>query len=140
MSGIKEKPTSRVRKEIPKILKEHPEGLTFNELFDELKTRIEDLVDDDGKDRVGVLQGIINKLKTIPVENMRVEKKGSTVYYFYVDGKLDELERVAKTFLDEVKNKSLLEYSILDFSKEDREHLKRYEELIIKLHELVYSE
>ncbi|THK12297.1 hypothetical protein, partial [Escherichia coli] len=79
--------TSKVRKEIPKILKKHKDGLTFNQLFDELKKIFgKELIDEDGKDRTGVLQGIINKLNTITIPNLRIEKRGSNVYYMYVDG------------------------------------------------------
>lgn len=130
--------TDRVRNEIPKILKRYKKGLTFNELFSELKNIFGDeLVDSEGKDREGVLRGISTRLSIKPIKNVRKENIGNNVIFIYVDGVLGELELTTKSFLDEVKNKDLLKYSILDFDKDDRETYKEYESLITQLHDLV---
>lgn len=130
--------TDRVRNEIPKILKRHKKGLTFNELFSELKNIFGDeLVDSEGKDREGVLRGISTRLSIKPIKNVRKENIGNNVIFIYVDGVLGELELTTKSFLDEVKNKDLLKSSILDFDKDDRETYKEYESLITQLHDLV---
>ncbi|MCR8747259.1 hypothetical protein [Romboutsia lituseburensis] len=133
--------TEKVRVEIPKVLKKHKQGLNFNDLFNELKKTLKDeLVNKDtGEDRFGVLRGIMNKLDTKPVDNMVIEKRGSSIYYVYVDGQLSEIERATKVFLDELKNKDLLKMSLLDLNKNERQRFKEYEELIIKLHDLTYN-
>lgn len=130
--------TEKVRNEIPVILKKHKNGLTFNQLFTELKKVFGDeLIDEKGKDREGVLRGIVNRLSSKPIKNVIKENNGINVIYIYVDGALGELELATKSFLDEIKNKELLKSSVLDFDKDDREIYKKYEDLITQLHDLV---
>lgn len=73
------------------------------------------MVDEDGKDREGVLRGIVNRLSTKPIQNVRKDSNGANVIYIYVEGVLGELQLTTKTFLDEIKNKELLKSSVLDF-------------------------
>ncbi|MEG0297547.1 MAG: hypothetical protein RR620_12585 [Clostridium sp.] len=127
--------TDKVRTEIPKILKLHKGGLTFNDLFKELKKIIPELVDN-GKDRSGVLRGVINKLESIPIESVIVERRMNNVFYVFVGSKIDELILASKSFVNEINSKDLLSLNQLSLNDDERTIYKEYEDLILKLNKL----
>ncbi|MGE8207452.1 hypothetical protein ACQKP0_23485 [Heyndrickxia sp. NPDC080065] len=133
--------TTKVRNEIPNILKNISnvhEGLQFNELFNQLKGRFgEDLVDENNKDRTGVLRGVVNKMDHIPIKNVRMEKRGTKTFYVYVMDELTELSRVSKQFINELNERGLTSTNVLNMKNQERNFYNKFIDAIANLNMVI---
>ncbi|WP_042356874.1 hypothetical protein [Bacillus rubiinfantis] len=154
MSGSKNTLTAKFRNLIPEILKKkefREKGLRFTELYQELTYLLSDEIQGD---RTGVLRGIVNKIEDIPVENVRLEKRGKELYFIYVpkdtediqkeeeieeyheSGTLNELERLIQHFLDEVQEKRLTQINLLSLDRTKREIYLGFLQLVSQLDDI----
>lgn len=127
--------TDKVRELIPVVLKENNKSMTFDELFKGLKKQIPELVED-GKDRTGVLRGVINKLDTIPIKNLVIEKKDKNVRYAYIDNKFEDLVRLSEEFVDELNKRELLSINVLELSEDEIQKYHKYQKIIFEISNL----
>ncbi|PEM13354.1 hypothetical protein COI51_21765 [Bacillus toyonensis] len=133
--------TTKVRNEIPNILRNISnvhEGLQFNELFNQLKGKFgEELVDENNKDRTGVLRGVVNKIDHIPIKNVRMEKRGTKTFYVYVMDELTELSRVSKQFINELNERGLTSTNVLNMKNQERNFYNKFIDTIANLNMVI---
>lgn len=133
--------TTKVRNEIPNILRNISnvhEGLQFNELFNQLKGKFgEELVDENNKNRTGVLRGVVNKIDHIPIKNVRMEKRGTKTFYVYVMDELTELSRVSKQFINELNERGLTSTNVLNMKNQERNFYNKFIDTIANLNMVI---
>lgn len=104
--------TAQIKEAMEVILKkkENEGGLTFNDLWDKLEDNKELkklMYNKENKKRVGILQGLSNRVKDGKIDNIKIIKKGNNSVFIYFSNKLEYLSRLTKTYLEEVQNLDL---------------------------------
>lgn len=124
--------TAKVRAEIPKVLNAEGIKLSEGQLLNRLVSKVPELKRDDGKVRSGVLRGILNKLDTIPVKDLKIEKIGGNVYYYADENK--GWNYLVDEFVKEIDNNDILKLDFKkDVSDEEIEFVKKASKVIIEL-------
>lgn len=131
--------TQQMRQAIPIILKEKfPKGATFEELWEELfkdKKMAKIMINKDKKPRLGLLQGLSNRIKDGKEDNLMVIKREDGKNYFiYYDNSLEKLTKLTENYVSSVKNITFDKDTKLEKGKEDL--LKEQNILIKKLEEV----
>ncbi|MGY3766631.1 hypothetical protein ACWOAH_08920 [Vagococcus vulneris] len=131
--------TQMLRQAIPLILKEKfKEGATFEELWAELfkdKKLAKVMINTDKKPRLGLLQGLSNRIKDGKEENlMLVKKEDGKNYFMYFDNSLEKQVKLTQNYLSSFRNINFDKETKLDKNKEDL--LKEQIELLKKLEEI----
>lgn len=133
--------SSRVREEIPNILKSVENinrGLRFNELFKKLKKKFpNELVNENNEDRIGVLRGIVNKLEDIPIQGVRMEKRGNEIFFVFVSDELTELSRASEQFLSDLRQRKLTSIDVLSLQKTERDFYNEFIKIITDLNDVL---
>ena len=131
--------TQQLREVIPKILQENfSEGATFEELWDELftdKKLAKVMLNSKKQKRLGLLQGLTNRIKSNKEENIAIIKKedGKNYYVFY-DNSIDKLTKLTSNYLNTIQNITVDEETKITKTKEKL--IKEHQELTNKLMEL----
>lgn len=130
--------TERVREAIPEILKREEQPVSTKQLSALIAKEVTGYVED-GKERTGILRGIVHKHQTnqIPIPHVTLWKLNDVLYFEYVEDKVDLLTKEIQQFLKTVEEKQLLSENMMLLSKDK---LNRYQQLvqeIITLSELV---
>ncbi|MGL5684770.1 MAG: hypothetical protein ACRCXQ_03130 [Vagococcus fluvialis] len=136
--------TAMMRNTIPNILKEQfKNGATFDELWNELlkdKDLGKLMVNQDGKARLGLLQGLTNRIKANKESNICIVKKSDGKnYYMYYDNSIEKLTKLTSTYLDSIQNITINEGIKLTKTKEKilKEHIELTKQLMELNKELV---
>lgn len=133
--------SARVREEIPNILKnieDTNKGLRFNELFKKLKKRFpNELVNENNEDRIGVLRGIVNKIEDIPIQGVRMEKRGNEVFFVFVSDELSELSRISRQFVCYLRQQKLTSIDVLSLQKNERDIYNEFINIISDLDDVL---
>ncbi|MCI0130045.1 hypothetical protein [Vagococcus sp. CY53-2] len=131
--------TQQLREALPSILKTiFKEGATFDELWEELsknKKLAKIMYTDDKKPRIGLLQGLSNRVKDGKEENMMmVKKEDGKNYFVYYDSSLDKQIKLTTHYISSIKS---IEFDKdTKFTEEKETLLKQQTNLIKKLEEL----
>lgn len=131
--------TQQMRQEIPLILKKKfKDGARFEELWEELfkdKEMAKIMINKDKKPRLGLLQGLNNRIKDGKENNLMIIKKDDGKNYFlYYDNSLEKQTKLTENYLSSIKNITFDKDSKLEKEKEDL--LKEQNILIKKLEEV----
>ncbi|MGY3705034.1 hypothetical protein BW731_02240 [Vagococcus martis] len=99
--------TELIREKLPVILKsKFEDGATFDELWNELykdKSLKKVMVNEEGVKRLGLLQGLSNRIKANKEDNiMMVKKADGKNYFYYYDNTFEKLEKLTKIYVDSV--------------------------------------
>lgn len=135
--------TQLMRQAIPLTLKsKFKDGATFEELWEELykdKKLAKVMINKDKKPRLGLLQGLSNRIKDNKENNLMIIKKDDGKNYFiYYDNSLEKQIKLTENYLSSIKNIEFDKDTKLEKVKEDllREQntlIKKLEEVNIKL-------
>ncbi|HCM89007.1 MULTISPECIES: hypothetical protein [Vagococcus] len=131
--------TQMMRCVLPVILKEKfPKGATFEELWDELfkdKKLAKVMINSKKEKRLGLLQGLSNRIKDGKEENlMIIKKEDGKNYFMYFDDSLEKQIKLTENYLSSVKNINFDKDTKFEKVKEDL--LKEQKTLIKKLEEV----
>lgn len=131
--------TQQMRQAIPPILKEKfPNGAIFEELWEELfkdKKMAKIMINKDKKPRLGLLQGLSNRIKDGKEDNlMIIKKEDSKNYIVYFDNSLEKQTKLTENYVSAIKNIEFDKDTKLTKEKEDL--LKEQNDLIKKLEEV----
>lgn len=131
--------TQVMRQAIPPILKEKfSNGATFEQLWEELfkdKKMAKIMINKDKKPRLGLLQGLSNRIKDGKENNlMLVKKEDGKNYFIYYDNSLEKLTKLTENYLSSIKTITFDKDTKLEKGKEDL--LKEQNILIKKLEEV----
>lgn len=127
--------TSKVRENIPVVLKKSGKAVSEKELLELLAQRIPSLIKEDGELRKGVLRGILNKLNSIPVDNLHIQRSKDTnkILYSYIDGKKDKIKNRISSFCEELRNDNLLTADFLNDSQGTIQFIKDVTKIVKQL-------
>ena len=134
--------TQQLRETLPSILKTtFKEGATFDELWEELsknKKLAKIMYTDDKRPRLGLLQGLSNRVKDGKEENlMMVKKEDGKNYFVYYDSSLDKQIKLTISYISSIKS---IEFDKdTKFTEEKETLLKQQTNLIKKLEELTIA-
>lgn len=134
--------TQQLRETLPSILKTtFKEGATFDELWEELsknKKLAKIMYTDDKRPRLGLLQGLSNRVKDGKEENlMMVKKEDGKNYFVYCDSSLDKQIKLTISYISSIKS---IEFDKdTKFTEEKETLLKQQTNLIKKLEELTIA-
>ena len=128
--------TQQIRLELPTILKtKYSKGATFDELWEELvknKKLAKVMLNKDKEPRLGLLQGLSNRIKDGKEENIIIIKKyDGKNYFMYYDNTLDKQTKLTENYLYSIKN--IIFDKETKFSKEKQELIKEQNTLLKKL-------
>lgn len=128
--------TQQLREAIPKILQEKfSEGANFEQLWEELykdKKLAKLMINSKKQKRLGLLQGLTNRIKDNKEENIAIIKKeDGKNYYIYYDNSIEKLAKVTENYLQTTKGVDTTKDS--ELTKEKEILLKEHLELTKKL-------
>lgn len=112
---LEKSPTQSMRLELNSILKkeEFKNGINFNNLWDELEknTELKEMMyNEEGKKRLGLLQGLTNRINLNKEKNIQIIKKGTESLFVYFSSDLDYLFKTTSFYL---KTSSELDFSVV---------------------------
>lgn len=131
--------TQMMRCVLPVILKEKfPKGATFEALWEELckdKKLAIVMINSKKEKRLGLLQGLSNRIKDGKEENlMIIKKEDGKNYFMYFDDSLEKQIKLTENYLSSVKNINFDKDTKFEKVREDL--LKEQKTLIKKLEEV----
>lgn len=128
--------TQQLREAIPIILQEKfSEGATFEQLWDELfldKKLAKVMINSEKQKRLGLLQGLTNRIKDNKEENITIIKKeDGKNYYVYFDNSIEKITIITENFLKSIQAIDFKSDSNLTKEKEDivKKHVSVVEKL-----------
>lgn len=133
--------TAMIRGKLPVVLKnKFEDGATFDILWDELykdKSLKKVMVNEDGEKRLGLLQGLSNRIKANKEDNiMMVKKEDGKNYFFYYDSTLDKLSKLTSIYVGSV-HEIVTNSDVKDLDKETSEKFEKYLKLTSELQSLL---
>jgi len=122
--------TEMIREKLPVILKDKfKDGATFDLLWDELykdKSLKKVMVNEDGEKRLGLLQGLSNRIKANKEDNiMMVKKEDGKNHFFYYDNTLDKLSKLTSIYVGSVHE--IMGNSDVSVSNDDKNDIRLHE-------------
>ena len=116
--------TQLMRQAIPSILKgKFENGATFEELWNELykdKKLAKIMLNSKKEKRLGLLQGLTNRIKADKEENIAIiRKEDGKNYYIYFDNSIEKLCKITENYLQTIKSIDTSKDSKLTKEKEE---------------------
>lgn len=104
--------TVQIKSKLEIILKKkgNENGLTFNEAWEKLEEDKELkklMYNKENKKRVGLLQGISNRVKDNKIDNIKLIKKSGKSVFIYFDNTLEYINLLTKNYLEDIQNLDL---------------------------------
>lgn len=128
--------TQQLREAIPIILQEKfSDGATFEQLWNELfldKKLVKVMINSKKKKRLGLLQGLTNRIKDNKEENITIIKKeDGKNYYVYFDNSIEKITILTENFIKSIQVIDFKTDSNLTKEKEDivKKHMSAVEKL-----------
>lgn len=135
--------TQMMRQEIPIVLKEKfKDGATFEELWETLfkdKKLAKVMINSKKEKRLGLLQGLSNRIKDGKEDNLMIIKNEDGKNYFvYFDNSLEKQIKLTENYVSSIKNiefdkDTKLEKVKEDLLKEQNDLIKKLEKVNLKL-------